>query len=59
MQYKYLKLLDGSPCTDVILRLNDDASLSSIPASEANSDWNTYQSWLAEDPENQPLPADE
>lgn len=43
-----------------VLRTNSDSSQSSIPDCDSNSDWQRYQAWLAEDPENNiPLPADE
>jgi hypothetical protein len=47
------QLLNNSTC---IQRTNDDGSLTFIPADPANSDWQTYQAWLAED--NEPLPAE-
>lgn len=57
--YKLIKMLDGTDSPYVILRLNDNGSISSIPNDMANADWQEYQAWLAADPENQPLPADE
>jgi hypothetical protein len=33
---------------EIIIRLNDDGSMSSIPMDEANSDYAEYLAWVAE-----------
>jgi hypothetical protein len=33
---------------EIIIRLNDDGSMSSIPMDEANSDYQAYLAWVAE-----------
>lgn len=52
MQYK---LITNS---DYVLKINDEI-ISTVPNDMKNRDWQEYQAWLAADPENQPLPADE
>lgn len=41
-----------------ILKIEDDGTISCVPESTENMDWQDYQDWLAADPANQPLPAD-
>lgn len=53
MQYK---LLAG---TSDVYRVNENGSYTIIPPTEENYDWQRYQAWLAADPKNKPLPADE
>lgn len=53
MQYKLLNNSSGIELTD------DNGITKSIPNDFFNRDWQEYQAWLAADPENQPLPADE
>lgn len=39
-----------------VIRMADSAT---IPNDSANLDWQEYQKWLLEDPQNKPLLADE
>lgn len=39
--------------------IEEDGTVRFVPDDSANRDWQEYQAWLAADPENQPLPADE
>lgn len=53
--YKLIKTsLDSNIST--VLRLSDGAF---IPFDPANTDYQEYLKWLAESPDNVPLPADE
>jgi hypothetical protein len=49
--YQLVALIDGTIRTDVILKLPDYAY---IPNDPENTDWQTYQVWLAQG--NNPLP---
>lgn len=44
--------------SDYIKRIEDDGNIWFVPNEPSNSMWQAYQAWLAEDPNNQPLPAD-
>lgn len=58
MIYKLYKNFDGS-VSDNIMCIDDDGGVSYHPNAPDNTGWQAYQAWLAADPANQPLPADE
>lgn len=44
------KLVNGMDSTQIIVRTNEDGSISIIPIDEANSDYQAYLVWKAEQP---------
>lgn len=54
--YKLCEPAKGNVESKAVLRLNLDGSISSIPFSSDNTDYQAYLKWLEEG--NQPLPAD-
>ncbi len=60
MQYRYVSDGLGGVREGWIQALDDSGLLWSVPADVSNLDWQSYQAWLAADPENNvPLQADE
>lgn len=48
MNYKYVRQFGGSDKRDnIIMRIDDDGSVTCIPSDPRNRDWQDYQAWLA------------
>ena len=58
MTYKFAKNELNENREDCIIKIDDAGVVSAVPNDESNKDWQAFQAWLAEDPENQPDPAD-
>ena len=54
--YKQIIDVASKEITNTVRRLSDGAC---IPFDPANTDYQAYLKWLAESPDNKPLPADE
>jgi hypothetical protein len=55
--YKLCSPAKGNTESKAVLRFNDDGSITSIPFSETNADYQSYLKWLEEG--NVPEPAEE
>lgn len=58
MQYKLKNsYYTGEPCA--VIRTDDNGQVWGIPFDSDNTDYQEYLKWVAESPDNVPLPADE